>query len=115
MATKLRDFREKIDVLLWAFIWLLPFFAYFVSFYRQGSAPALFTFINEEYSFTFIKNVLDKVWSLLFGSTIAISSYLSYLVAVELLHCLFDALVYVPRFAHTLIERSHNLFCKREN
>ena len=102
MANKLKT---KIDLFLWAFIWMLPFFAFFVSWYRIGSAPQLFAYVDEQFAFPFIRDVLNDVWNTAFGSDLAMAGYISYLVCVEVVHCLFDAVVFIPRIAHSFIDR----------
>ena len=99
--------KKKIDLdtVLWGLIWLAPMFGYLVAFWRIGSAPPLFEYVDGHFSFAFIKNVLDNVWQTAFSSDLVISGYISYLVVVEVAHCLFDALVFIPRFAHALVER----------
>ena len=106
-------FKAKIDLVLWALIWVLPVFAFFVSWYRIGSAPELLAFIDEQFAFGFVRDIINNVWSLAFGSTLPLAGYLSYLIAVEVAHCLFDAVVFIPRFAHAIIERGERL-CSRE-
>lgn len=105
--------KEKIDQFLWAFMWLLPFLAFVVSWWRVGSAPAVLTFIDGQFAFPFIQDILNNVWNTAFGSSLSIAGYLSYLVCVEIAHCLFDIVVFIPRFAHSVVERSVMLCQKR--
>lgn len=109
-----KNLKHKIDLFLWAFIWLLPFFAYFVAWYRVGSAPEILTFVNEQFGFPFIKDLINNVWNKAFGSDLQLAGYLSYLICVEVAHCLFDAVVFIPRFAHGLIEKGEDLACGRK-
>lgn len=102
----MRNLKSKIDAFLWAFIWMLPMIAYFVSWYRIGSAPAVLTFVDEQFSFAFVKNVINNVWNTAFGTDLALAGYISYLVCVEVVHCLFDAIVFIPRIAHSFIDRA---------
>ena len=95
----------KIDAFLWAFMWVLPIFAYFVAWYRIGSAPQLLTFISEQYSFPFIADLINDVWSTAFGAELQLAGYIFYLVCIEVIHCLFDAIVFIPRLAHTFIDK----------
>ena len=104
--------KQKIDHLLWAFVWMLPLFAFFVSYYRIGSAPQLLTFIDEQFAFPFVRDIINNVWTTAFGAALPLAGYLSYLVGVEIAHCLFDVVVFIPRFAHSLVERSEDL-CRR--
>lgn len=53
----------KIDHFLWAFIWMLPVFAFFVSWYRIGEAPAMLAFIDEQFAFPFIRDLINNVWT----------------------------------------------------
>ncbi len=105
--------KQKIDLILWAFVWVLPVFAFFVSYYRIGSAPQLLTFIDEQFAFPFVRDIINNVWTAAFGAALPLAGFLSYLVGVEIAHCLFDVVVFIPRFAHSLIERSEDL-CRRK-
>lgn len=105
--------KTKIDHLLWAFMWLLPVLAFFVQYYRAGAELTLLQYVDTHYAFDFIKNILDTVWETAFSCELKISGYLSYLVVVEIAHCLFDVIVFIPRFAHELIDRGTHL-CRKE-
>lgn len=105
--------KEKIDHFLWAFMWLLPFLAFLVSWWRIGSAPPILQFIDEQFAFSFISDIFNDVWQAAFSTSLPIAGYLSYLVCVEIAHCLFDVVVFIPRFAHSLVERSESL-CQRK-
>lgn len=105
--------KEKIDLYLWAFMWLLPVLAYFIQFYRSGTAVNLLAFIDENFTFDFIKNLLNNIWQHAFDSNLKIAGYLSYLVVVEIAHCLFDVVVFIPRFAHEVIDKGVHL-CRKE-
>ena len=103
----------KIDHFLWAFIWMLPVFAFFVSWYRIGSAPELLTFIDQQFSFPWVRDLINDVWQTAFGAELQLAGFLSYLIAVEVAHCLFDAVVFIPRLAHGLIEKGEKI-CSRD-
>lgn len=102
----MKTLKQKIDIFLWAAIWLLPFFAYFVLFYREGGTIPVTTWIDTHFSFPFVKDIINNVWQTAFGSDLSLAGYLSYLVGVEIAHCLFDVLVFIPRFAHRLVEKA---------
>lgn len=101
--------KQKIDHFLWAFMWLLPFLSYLVTYWRIGGAVPVLEYIEMHFSFTFVHELLINVWDAAFGDYLYLAGYISYLVAVEIVHCLFDAIVFIPRFAHSLIERSEKL------
>lgn len=103
----------KIDHFLWAFIWMLPVFAFFVSWYRIGSAPEILTFIDQQFAFPWVRDLINDVWQTAFGAELQLAGFLSYLIAVEVAHCLFDAVVFIPRFAHSLIEKGEKI-CSRD-
>ena len=95
--------KKKIDIFLWAFMWLLPFLVFFVNNYANGGTLNFNTFVNEVFAWSFIQNIFDGVWNTAFNSTLPISGYLSYLVLVETVHCVFDAVVFIPRLCHSFI------------
>jgi hypothetical protein len=100
-----KNLKQKIDLWLWALIWILPVLGYVVSFWRTGNAVPIFEYINANFSFEMIRDVLDQIWLKAFGSQLVLSGYISYLIVVEVVHCVFDAIVFIPRFAHTLIDK----------
>lgn len=103
----MKQFREKLDRILWAVIWLLPVLAYFIQYYRSGTAVYMMQFIDEQFSFDFIKTLINSAWSKGFGGEqLKLAGYLSYLVAVEIAHCLFDVVVFIPRFAQTVCNKA---------
>ena len=101
----MRGLKIKIDHYLWAFMWVLPVLAFFVSWYRIGDAPSMLTFVDEQFSFPFVRDIINEVWSKAFSAELALAGYVSYLVCVEVVHCLFDALVFIPRIAHSFIDK----------
>lgn len=94
---------NKNDRWLWAFMSLLPAFAWFVVSWRVADAVPFLEFVDATWSFPFVATILDNVWYTAFGSTLPIAGFVSYLVAVELAHCMFIVLVYIPRFAKKLL------------
>lgn len=102
----MRSLKNKIDAFLWAFMWMLPVIAFFVSWYRIGAAPSVISFIDEQFSFSFVKDVINNIWNKAFGADLVLAGYISYLVCVEVVHCMFDALVFIPRVAHSFIDRA---------
>lgn len=94
----------KIDRLLWAFMWLLPFLCFFVSYFHLGTEISFLQFVNDNFAFPFIKDIFDNVLQAAFGSSFALTGFMSYLVAVEIVHCLFDVVVFIPRIAHSFVD-----------
>ena len=76
-----------------------------VSFWRAGNAVPIFEYINANFSFEMIRNMLDQIWLKAFDSQLVLSGYISYLIVVEVVHCVFDAIVFIPRFAHAVIDK----------
>ena len=97
---------KNLDRLLWALIWIVPFIGYIVTYWRTGEAIPIFTYIDTNFAFEFVKDITDNIWQQAFNCSLVISGYMSFLVAVEIAHCLFDAVVFIPRFAQRIIERS---------
>ena len=97
--------KQKIDYILWALIWLLPVISYVVTYYRIGNAIPMFEYIDTHFSFGYVKTLLDNIWQKVFSSQLVLSGYISYLIVVEIVHCMFDAVVFIPRLAHGIIEK----------
>ena len=45
-----KNLKQKIDLWLWALIWILPVLGYVVSFWRTGNAVPIFEYINANFS-----------------------------------------------------------------
>lgn len=96
----------KLDAIFWFVVSLLPILVYFVLNYRNPSAPDFFTYISGFAPFTFIQDILDDVTDLSFGATFKLNAFLAYCVGVEILHVLFDVIVFIPRLAHKWISKA---------
>lgn len=101
--------KEKIDLYLWALMWLLPILAFFIQYYRSGTEINLLAFIDDTFAFQYIKDILNNIWQKAFSSDLKIAGYLSYITVVEIAHCLFDVIVFIPRFAHEVLEKATNI------
>jgi len=102
----MKQHKLNLDSLLWGLIWMLPIFGYLVAFWRQGAAPALFTYINDNFAFTYIADIINNIWQKAFSCELVLSGFLSYLIAVEIAHVLFDVIVFIPRFAHAITDKA---------
>ena len=102
----MKKLKNKVDVFLWAFMWMLPVLAYFIAWFRIGAAPEILAFIDDQFSFGFVRDIINDVWQLAFEETLPVAGLISYLVGIEVVHCLFDAVVFIPRIAHTFIDRA---------
>ena len=100
-----KNLKQKIDLWLWALIWILPVLGYVVTYWRIGNAVPIFEYIDTSFAFDFIKDMLNEIWQKAFDCKLVLAGYISYLIVVEVIHCIFDAIVFIPRFAHTVIDR----------
>ena len=98
-------FARKCDKFFWFIVLLLPVFAYFVTAYRMTGAPDFLTFC-EAYRFEFIANIFESVFTKAEFGSLPVVNYLSYCVGVEIAHCLFDVVVFIPRFCHKIIAKA---------
>ena len=98
-------FSHKLDKLFWWIVALLPVFIYVLGHFRDSNV-SMTDFLALVPTFPFIQETLDEVCTLAFGHTFQLNVYLAYLVGVEILHVLFDVIVFIPRFAHKLIDKS---------
>lgn len=95
-------FAHKLDKLFWWFVMLLPVFAFLLGHFRD-SAVSMTAFFELVPAFPFIEDILNNVTELAFDSVFAINPYLSYCIGVEIMHVLFDIVVFIPRLAHKWI------------
>lgn len=103
----MKSLKSKIDAYLWAFMWVLPVFIFFVMNFRTNDIPMNFwDFMMSNFSFPFVRDILDNVCFMAFGTSFAFSEYIAYLVGVEVFHCFFDVMVFIPRIAHSFVDRA---------
>lgn len=93
--------KRSLDRILWFIIMLLPIGVWFVLSWRNPSASDFLSYINS-WAFPWVENILDSLFSYFDNYVCPCNGFLSYLVAVEIAHCAFDTIVFIPRFAHWL-------------
>ena len=106
MKTKKSNrFSSCLNVLFWFIIMILPILAWlFNAIGGITQTESFIEYINGFGSWTFIKNLIDNVFSTLFDGNLALSGYISYVVSVEIIHVIFDVIVFVPRLCHKWVE-----------
>lgn len=97
-----------IDRVIWMLIWVLPFFAWRFQIEAVATTLPFLEWVDQYYAWSFIKEIFDNVSTVAFGSTFALAGYISYLIEVEIIHVLFDIVVFIPRFTHKLMEKAVN-------
>ncbi len=102
-----RRLADKLDRLFWFMMWLLPLAVFAFCYAMEGSDLATFlAFLSENFSFTFIEEILDNLIQTTFNSSFAFTPYLSYVVGVEIVHVFFDVIVFIPRLAHKWVSKA---------
>ena len=101
-----RRLSYKIDAVFWFIVSMLPIIVYLILNYRNPSAPDFFTYVLGFAPFEFIQDILDNVTETAFGAPFRLNAFLSYCVGVEILHVLFDVIVFIPRLAHKWISKA---------
>ena len=105
MKSKTR-FARKCDKIFWMIVSLLPIIIYFISYFYKASAAADFTSFMTVYRFDFIADIFESVFTTAGFGQLYCVDYLSYVVGVEIAHCLFDVVVFIPRLAHKWIGKA---------
>lgn len=111
MATK--SLRQKLDLVFWWIIYLLPVIFYLVEIWRTGSMLSFMDFFKQAgWMNNNVTSTINKVWAQVgffhYGQFV-LNYYISYLIGVEVCHCFYDVLVFIPRFCHRIIDRSEKL------
>lgn len=102
-------FEKKIDGVFWFIIAILPLIIYLINFFHTGASTTNFTTFLEPFKFDFIANLLNNIFIDNYSLPIELTNYLSWFCAVEIVHILVDAVLFVPRFAHKVLARfSHD-------
>ena len=100
--------QDKLDRALWFVVAILPLIVFYVLNYRQGASTDFMAFVSSFSPFPFITDVLNNVTSTAFGVEFALNAYFGYLAGVEIMHVLFDVIVFIPRFAHKFLAKAVN-------
>lgn len=103
MMFKIRSAKiaKTLDVLLWFFVMILPLV---VMVYHRDAGYTLTQAVGVCSPFGYVQDIFESVFSKVFGDSLAISSYASYLVLVEVVHIFVDALLFVPRIARKMMD-----------
>lgn len=112
-------FAYKVDKIFWFFISFAPliFYAlYLVSHFNQSEYFSFYVFLSNYLGLFFSSN---SVFSSIFSSILGPSGifpvfstqsgwlvFFSYLATVEVVHVLFDVMVFIPRLAHKWISKA---------
>lgn len=112
-------FAHKLDKIFWFFISFAPlvFYAlYLVSHFKQSEYFSFYVFLSNYLGLFFSSNnVFSSIFSSILGPSgifpvfSAQSGWLvlfSYLATVEVVHTLFDVIVFIPRLAHKWISKA---------
>ena len=98
-------FSRKLDKVFWFILLLLPIIVYFVMYFSTGTTLNFITYVHN-FRFPFIADIFESVFTSANFGGIVIVNYLSYCVGVEIAHCLFDVVVFIPRLAHKFISKA---------
>ena len=112
-------FAYKVDKIFWFFVSFAPliFYAlYLVSHFKQSEYFSFYVFLSNYLGLFFSSNsVFSSLFSTIFGSSgifplfSAQSGWLvffSYLATIEVVHVLFDVMIFIPRLAHKWISKA---------
>jgi hypothetical protein len=115
-------FSYKLDKIFWFVISFFPLFSwliYLFSFTSYTASPLTF-FAWLEQNFGFLGNVsgsviystiyrifsITSVESLFPALSTSLMAFFTYLVTVEIVHVLYDVIVFIPRLAHKWISKA---------
>lgn len=112
-------FACRLDKLFWFFVSFAPliFYAlYLVSHFKQTEYFSFYVFLSNYLGLFFSSNsVFSSLFSTIFGPSgifpvfSAQSGWLvffSYLATIEVVHVLFDVMIFIPRLAHKWISKA---------
>lgn len=113
-------FGYKLDKIFWFFFTLFPLFCYLLfgikSFGEGSTVPTMVSFFQNTLGFFFsVDNIIMQTFMRIFGtggifplfqSSNIILYCVVYFVNVEVLHVMFDVMVFIPRLAHKWISKA---------
>ena len=97
-------FEKKVDCIVWTIILLLPFIVFIVQTWNAPSLTA-FSDVVGSFEFGFVSNILNNIFIDSYSIPGDLVAYLSYFVVVNIAHVFVDFIVFIPRFAHNLMEK----------
>ena len=104
--------KRKFDLWFWFIVLLFPLIGFLFAYHGLGGEMTLLAYIDNEYAFAFVRNIIDDVWRAVFGAACPIGGFASYIVLVEIIHCFVYVLVFIPRMAQKFIDWGCNLWQK---
>lgn len=98
-------FEKKLDHFLWFIILILPIVLYIVCCWGVGNSATPFDVFIEPFTFDFIEDIFTSVLYDNFALSTVLTSYISYLFSVELIHLFYDCMVFIIRIGHKWISK----------
>lgn len=95
--------KKTLDRIFWFIVMTLPLWSWLIVSFRNPSALPLLSYL-QDFDFPFVSSVFDSVFAFFDNYTFGLTNFIAYLVAVEIAHCAFDIIVFIPRFCHSLID-----------
>lgn len=115
-------FSYKLDKIFWFVISFFPLFSwliYLFSFSGYTASPLTFyTWIDQNFGFmghitnSVIYSIFYQIFSITSISSLfptlstSLMAFFTYLVTVEIVHVIFDVIVFIPRLAHKWISKA---------
>ena len=115
-------FSYKLDKIFWFVISFFPLFSwliYLFSFSGYTTAPiAFFAWIDQNFGFlgqisnSAIYSVFYQIFSITSVNSLfpalstSLMAFFTYLVTVEIVHVIYDVIVFIPRLAHKWISKA---------
>ena len=97
-------FAFRLDKLMWFIILMLPVLTYFVMYFHSEISVSFLEY-QSAFRFDFIADILERVFVSLEFPLVPIVPFISYMVGVEVIHCFYDFIVFIPRLAHKWVGR----------
>lgn len=102
---KKKLFASIMDILFWWIMWVVPLVGALIVLGTGTHDYASFIGFFNNFTFPFIADILVGMFGV---ASLQIPEFLvafmSYVVSVELCHLLVDVLIFIPRFAHKLVQ-----------
>lgn len=98
--------RDKLDLIFWWLIWVLPFVGAVLVVATSGTHDfSAFLSFMQGFAFPFITDIwLDIEATIGINFPEVLRVYASYLVSVEIVHVFVDVMIFIPRICHKIVE-----------
>lgn len=102
---KKQTLSRRLDAALWFVLSLLPLICYFAATFHGGNALPFPEYMVEHFNAPFLVPFVERFSEIGGFGVLPVVSYISYLFVLELTHLMYSVLIWLVRFAQSLLDK----------